>query len=240
MSDTPRTDALEAERNGPIVEALKARELARDLERELAEAKEAANEERRAYLGASNHRDRLMDENAAQEVQMNAVRYARDRAERENAALRGLLSEIATLKRYDPNGAKGWNVQEPYRSVWVALALLERIDAALAANPCNSDGGWIAVSERLPEGSGVLVLVALDPGDHPDTMPGVGDFHNGRFEVYDDKFADCPVTHWMPFPAKSPPAGSQGVHPHDDASRAPILERLEGLTNSPPARGGSA
>lgn len=89
-----------------------------------------------------------------------------------------------------------------------------------------ADLRWIPVAERLPEGSGVACLVAIavkgDEGE--DTMASVADFHNGRFDVYDDKLEGL-VTHWMPFDIPMPPSGAPGVEPHTEETRMAVIRR---------------
>lgn len=72
--------------------------------------------------------------------------------------LRALLSEVATLKRYDPNGKKT-GLPSATRALWPQASLLERIDAALAKNPNPSDQSTTEASLRVTgEASGPVGL----------------------------------------------------------------------------------
>jgi hypothetical protein len=65
---------------------------------------------------------------------------------------------------------------------------------------------WIAVSERLPETSGNVIIAWLSRasvGRHKKTLVGAAYFANGTFEHLEADFQVEP-THWMPFP--EPPA----------------------------------
>jgi hypothetical protein len=61
---------------------------------------------------------------------------------------------------------------------------------------------WIAVSERLPETSGNVIIAWLSRasvGRHKKTLVGAAYFANGTFEHLEADFQVEP-THWMPLP----------------------------------------
>lgn len=141
--------------------------------------------------GAKLYKD-PSDEIAVLREAMKGAEVIANAAGAEIAALRELLSELAALRRYDPNNGKR---KDPYPArnltLNVPAELLDRIDALCAGTPKPGEGHFLP-SELTPPVRRILGMMLWETGPIAGALRAAGEQINNRAE--DEQAA---VLHWL-------------------------------------------